>query len=77
MKLGKKIGLSFFTATLISMSILIIVFYTTAKNNLKDRIYEHLKTAAESRANWVNSYLAERKSDIDILAKTIIAISFY
>ncbi|MHC4113837.1 MAG: sensor histidine kinase [Planctomycetota bacterium] len=68
MKLDRKIAFSFLTAIVVPLIILMFFFYTTAKDALEERICEHLKTAAESKAKWIASYLAERKSDTSILA---------
>lgn len=68
MKLDKKIAFSFLTATVIPLTCLMLLFYTAARGKLEDRIYEHLKTAADSKANWINHYFAERKEDTFVLA---------
>jgi signal transduction histidine kinase len=70
MKLEKKMMFSFLTAMVISTSSLIFVFYTAAKSSMQERIYEHLKSIAESKASWINYYFAERKGDTLILAKS-------
>jgi hypothetical protein len=70
MKLDRKIAFSFLTAIVVPLIILMFFFYTAAKSGLEERICEHLKTAAESKANWINYYFAERKGDTFILASS-------
>ena len=62
MKLGPKIGFSFFTATVIPTSILISFFYLTAKSSLEGRIYEHLTTTAESKKNGLTRISPKEKA---------------
>ena len=72
MKIANKISLSFLITALILTAIAAPIFYITAKKNLEDRIYAHLRTTAQSRANHIETYFKEHKQTVELLAQGVI-----
>ncbi|MBF0384497.1 MAG: HAMP domain-containing protein [Candidatus Omnitrophica bacterium] len=70
MKIRSKIFLTF----LISSAVLVIVggvtLYYFSAGNIKKEVANNLKTAAQNKANWINSYLLERERNMKALADT-------
>lgn len=67
-----KIKLRIFIVVLTIIAALIIcgvsILYRTSAASLKEEIYNHLATSAQSKANWISSYFEERRRDISNLA---------
>ncbi len=72
MKIANKISLSFLITALILTAIAAPIFYITAKKNLEDRIYAHLRTTAQSRANHIETYFKGHKQTVELLAQGVI-----
>jgi signal transduction histidine kinase len=72
MKIANKISLSFLITALILTAIAAPIFYITAKKNLEDRIYAHLRTTAQSRANHIETYFKGHKQTVELLAQGAI-----
>jgi len=71
MKIANKISLSFLITALILTSIAAPIFYITARNNLENAIFAHLKTTARSRTRHIETLLEEHKQKVKILASDI------
>jgi len=72
MKIANKISFSFLITALILTAIAAPISYITAKKNLEDRIYAHLRTTAQSRANHIETYFKEHKQTVELLAQGVI-----
>ena len=67
MKISNKISLSFLITGIILTTIPASIAYTMFRNNLKNAIFEHLKTAAQARANHVETYLEDHRHVVELL----------
>ena len=74
MKIANKISLSLFIPTIITTIILVFIFFITARNNLKNTIFAQLMTAAESRANHVETFIEEHKHFVQLIANSSIYV---
>ena len=72
MKIANKISLSFFITALVLTGVCSPVFYITARNSLKDRIYAHLETTAQSRASHIETFLVGHKKKVEIMADSAL-----
>jgi len=72
MKIANKISLSFFITALVLTGVCSPVFYITARNSLKDRIYAHLETTAQSRAHHIETFLVGHKKKVEIMADSAL-----
>ena len=72
MKIANKISLSFLITALILTGIAVPIFYTTARNNLENAIFEHLKTTARSRRHRIETLLETGKEAIKKLSESIV-----
>src|SRR4030042_6719739 len=72
MKIASKISSAFLITAVIITGICAPLFYTIAKKSLEERIYAHLETTAQSRANHIETYLDEHKIIAKILAGNIL-----
>jgi len=71
MKIANKISFSFLITALILTGIAAPIFYITARNNLENAIFAHLKTNARSRTRHIETLLEEHKKKVKILASDI------
>ena len=76
MKIANKISLSFLITALILTGIAVPIFYTTARNNLENAIFEHLKTTARSRRHRIETLLETGKEAIKQLSESIVIERF-
>lgn len=72
MKITNKISLSFFIAVLIPLSIIMPIIYYMASNGMKNAIFAHLATTAQSRTHHIETFLEMQKSRIIPLSQGII-----
>ena len=73
MKIVNKINLSFSAVLAIIIGVSLFTFYMIAKNNLEKAVYEHLITAAQSRANHIETFLVELEEEtIEIRGNAIM-----
>ena len=63
MKNADKIGLSAVIVTTVALSI----FYPIVRSNLKREIFKHPRTAAQSRANHIQTFLGEHRQTVESL----------
>ncbi len=68
MKIANKITLFFVIPGIIFAIVAGYIYYTACKNTLEEAIFQHLITAARSRANHVKTYLEEHKDKVELLA---------
>lgn len=68
MKIQTKIIILFLSMILIFAVISGLIVNSYSKDIIKNQIYDHLETAAQGKAYWINLYFSERKSDVSILA---------
>jgi signal transduction histidine kinase len=57
MKIAAKINLSFLITIIILITVTTLVFYTTAKNSLRNEIIARLEVTAKSRENHIKTYI--------------------
>ncbi len=74
MKIRTKIILLFLPGSFFLIVIIGILFYNISVNNMTMVISNHLNTAAEYKADSINSYFSERKKDINILTNSPVII---
>ena len=72
MKIANKISLSFLFTSIILTTVSLFIVYTVVRNNLKNAIYTHLYTAAESRANHIETFLEEHKQTIHLMSSRTV-----
>ena len=68
MKIANKISLSFLITTAILTTAALTVIYIMVRNNMEKSIFDHLLTAASSRANHVETFFKEHKTKVELLA---------
>lgn len=68
MKVANKISLSFLITAVILTSISISIIYITVKNEIEEQIFDHLMTAAQSRADHLETFLEEQKETVEQIA---------
>ena len=61
MKIANKISISFLIVGAVLTTVAGSIFYTISKNNLQNAIFEHLKTATQSRAHHIEGFLNMQK----------------
>jgi C4-dicarboxylate-specific signal transduction histidine kinase len=76
MKIANKITVSFLVTGLALTAIAGSAFYTISVNNLKDAIFRHLETTAESRALHIETFLNMQKERIIQLSQSIVLENF-
>jgi PAS domain S-box-containing protein len=76
MKIANKIAVSFFVAGLALTAIAGSVFLAISGNNLKNAIFRHFETIAESRADQIETFLNMQKERIIQLSHSIVLESF-
>jgi len=76
MKIANKISVSFLVTGLALTAIAGSAFYTISVNNLKDAIFRHLETTAESRALQIETFLNMQKERIIQLSQRIVLENF-
>ncbi|MEA3279913.1 MAG: ATP-binding protein, partial [Thermodesulfobacteriota bacterium] len=76
MKIASKISISFLIITMALVTVAGSVFYIIAKNNLKNAIFAHLETTAESRASQIETFLNMQKEKIKQLSQSIVFNNF-
>ncbi|HEA68173.1 MAG TPA: hybrid sensor histidine kinase/response regulator, partial [Desulfobacterales bacterium] len=67
MKVANKISLSFLITAVILTSISISIVYIAVKNKFEEQIFDHLMTAAQSRANHLETFLEEQKEKVELI----------
>ena len=72
MKIANKISLSFLLTVVIIITAAGAIYYTAAKNNLKNAIFDHLTTAAQSRAEHIETFLEVHRHVVELLAAGLI-----
>ena len=70
MKIANRINLSFSIVVVILVGVSLVTFYTAAKSNLENAIFEHLRTTAQSRARHIETFLKEDKTRLKLLAES-------
>ena len=65
MKVANKINLSFLITAVILTSVSISIVYITVKNKFEEQIFDHLMTAAQSRADHLEAFLKEQKETVE------------
>ncbi len=76
MKIGNKIGLSFFAVAAIITSITMLILYTKAESNIKDMVSKHLKTTIQSRKQHIETLLQGYRETVEILAAGVVFKEF-
>jgi signal transduction histidine kinase len=74
MKIRTKIILLFLPGSLFLIVIIGLLFYNISVNNMTLVISNHLVTAAEYKADSINSYFSERKKDLNMLTNSSFII---
>ncbi len=72
MKIAKKISLSFLLTSVVLTVVAVSIVYTIVRNNLEKSIFDHLVTAAESRANHIETFLEEHENLVQLLSTEIL-----
>jgi hypothetical protein len=72
MKIANKISLSFLITPVILTTAALSIYYPMTRDNLEKAIFEHLTTAAESRANHVETFLEKHRQAVELLGAEII-----
>ncbi len=70
MKVANKISLSFLITAVILTFISITIIYITVKDKIEEQIFDHLMTAAQSRANHLETFLEEQKETVEQITVT-------
>ena len=68
MKIKNKIFLLNLLILAVLMSIGTCLTFRLSSRNIKEQLYDHLTTAAKTKAIWLNTYIQEKKGDLAILA---------
>ena len=76
MKISNKISISFLITGAVLTTVAGAIYYTISRNNLQNAIFEHLKTAARSRAHHIETFLDMQKERIMQLSQSIVLESF-
>ena len=76
MKIANKITISFLIIAMALIAVAGSVFYTVARSNLKNAIFEHLETTAKSRAHQIETFLDMQKESITQLSQSIAIENF-
>jgi C4-dicarboxylate-specific signal transduction histidine kinase len=76
MKIANKISVSFLITGLVLTLVGGSVFYTIAKNNLKNLIFNHLESTAQSRARHIETCLTIQKERIVQLSQSTALYKF-
>ena len=76
MKIANKISISFLITSLALTTVAGSIFYTISRNNIEKAIFEHLKTAARSRAHHIEIFLNMQKERIMQLSQSTVLESF-
>jgi len=71
MKIGNKISISFLITGAVLITVGGTIYYTISRNNLQNAIFAHLKTAAQSRAHHIETFLNIQKERIMQLSQSI------
>ena len=69
MKIRQKVFLRFLFLAVIIIFSLVFLSYKISRNFLEKNIQEHLLSVAKNKANWVNTYFAEKKADLFTLTE--------
>jgi signal transduction histidine kinase/PleD family two-component response regulator/HAMP domain-containing protein len=72
MKIQTKIFLIMLLLVMVTGTAIIVVNHITTRNMTKKNIYDHLSTAAESRAKHVETFLKSEKEAIKQLSESIV-----
>ena len=69
-----SIRVKIFFVFLVSATILMIcggaILYFFSAGHLKYEVYNTLTSVAQNKVHWINSYLSERRKNLEVLAKT-------
>ena len=76
MKIANKISISFLIVGAVLTTVAGSIFYTISKNNLQNAIFEHLKTATQSRAHHIEGFLNMQKEGVTQLSNSVALESF-
>jgi PAS domain S-box-containing protein len=76
MKIANKISISFFITGAVLTTVAGSIYYTISRHNLQNAIFEHLKTAAKSRAHHIETSLKMQKERIAQLSQSVVLESF-
>jgi PAS domain S-box-containing protein len=76
MKIANKISISFLMVGAVLTTVAGSIFYTISKNNLQNAIFEHLKTATQSRAHHIEGFLNMQKEGVTQLSNSVALESF-
>jgi len=68
MKIANKISFSFLITAVILTTIAVSITYIIIRKDLKKAIYDHLMTAAKSRASHIETFLEEHRQAIQLLS---------
>jgi len=68
MKIANKISLSFLITAIILTTVVMLSVYIVVKSNLKEAIFQHVMTAAESRSNHIETFLEEQEAEVHLLS---------
>jgi len=72
MKIASKISLSFLGTAMLLTVVTLSIIYTVVRNDLQKALFNHLITAANSRAHHIETLLDEHKGQVELLAKDIL-----
>ncbi len=72
MKIANKISLSFLITAIILTTVAGSIYYTISRNNLQNAIFDHLATAAQSRAEHIETFLEVHRHVVELLAVGVI-----
>ena len=72
MKIAKKISFSFLLTGVVLTIVSIAIVYITVRSNTEKEMFQHLMTAAHSRANHIETFLKNRKQTVKLLAGAVV-----
>ena len=72
MKIANKISVSFLITALLVTCIAAAVAYCVVKDKLEEAIFAHLRTAAKSRADHIETFLEIRKDALVQLSQSVV-----
>lgn len=74
MKIQYKLLIVLIFIIIIPIIVISILDFSVAKSTLETQIKAHLSSVAEEKADWIDSYLFERKGDMHILSEIPIVL---
>ena len=67
MKIRHKISLSFLVTALLLTGVAVSIMYRSFKGDLKEAIFDHLRTTAQSRAHHIETFLETHKQIVKVI----------